>query len=555
MASPKPKDFFRSALAHSVTPCSAQLIRSKCHTVESHLANTLFNQRTIKSVGPIGSVARQLPIGQVIRVTASYGHADSAQDHSAQPFRPRHSQDIKLLRSSSHVHDLIRIGLVMRERVNHFCISCRHGSPYVVACIAWYCEVEQEIGSGTTKRKRGSTCGKGARKIIKTSMKRLPLEFDFQTRRVISETGSAFMHGCGYIVRNNCSFQFKDWRLVPNEVKMPLRLKLTTLFDIDEANSNVCKVVDSYMARAWRAHRAKLHAHFKEIAGSKDPTKAKASPPYNISKEDWEYLCDMWCGATFLVKKLQKRRSRLVETTKWTAEMVRRAPYAITLRTGMTCILHQVKLTHGVLHIGMKNKAGYPEEAAATYEDMIKLRKQHSVESMSDKLILEKVLGRSSVRFHGWGRHPSICSNTTCTNQKLKHPTYDELVNEVETLKKTCAIMQQILVEKNLMSPLPEPSQDDTSESNENDLTAIEPRRLDRRTIPTMCIATDIQDAGLHFIGLGARIWQPTQIAVAHQQQQAPQDQAEGQIPDSESIPEEPVQSQVQEEQPLQDPP
>ncbi|KAL8204987.1 hypothetical protein R6Q57_010610 [Mikania cordata] len=99
---------------------------------------------------------------------------------------------------------------------------------------------------------------------------------------------------------------------------------------------------------------------------------------------------------------------------------------------------------------------------------MIKLRKQHSVESMSDKLILEKVLGRSSVRLHGWGRDPSICSNTTCTNQKLKHPTYNELVNEVETLKETCAIMQQILGEKNLMAPLPGPSQDDTSESDKN---------------------------------------------------------------------------------------
>ncbi|KAL8208997.1 hypothetical protein R6Q57_008409 [Mikania cordata] len=43
----------------------------------------------------------------------------------------------------------------------------------------------------------------------------------------------------------------EDWRLVPNEVKMPLCHKLTTLFEIDMENSNVCKVVDSYMARAW----------------------------------------------------------------------------------------------------------------------------------------------------------------------------------------------------------------------------------------------------------------------------------------------------------------
>ncbi|KAL8199717.1 hypothetical protein R6Q57_013285, partial [Mikania cordata] len=113
------------------------------------------------------------------------------------------------------------------------------------------CEAKQEIDNGTTRRKRGSTCGKGARKIMKMSMKRLPLQFYFQTRRVISETDSAYIHECGYIVRNNCSFQFKDWRLVPNEVKMPLRHKLSTLFDIDVENSNVCKVVDSYMARAW----------------------------------------------------------------------------------------------------------------------------------------------------------------------------------------------------------------------------------------------------------------------------------------------------------------
>ncbi|KAD6796237.1 hypothetical protein E3N88_07133 [Mikania micrantha] len=87
-------------------------------------------------------------------------------------------------------------------------------------------QAEQEIGNGTTRRKHGGTCGKGARKIMKTSMKRLPLEFDFQTRRVISETDSAFMHEYGYI-ENNCSFQFKDWRLVPNVVRMPLRHKLT----------------------------------------------------------------------------------------------------------------------------------------------------------------------------------------------------------------------------------------------------------------------------------------------------------------------------------------
>ncbi|KAL8244058.1 hypothetical protein R6Q59_010316 [Mikania micrantha] len=183
---------------------------------------------------------------------------------------------------------LVQIQCIKSQAMNHN-VTFQHQ----LGSMGKDCEAEQEIGNDTTRRKRGSTCGKGARKIMKTSMKRLPLEFDFQTRRVISETDSAFMHECSYIVRNNCSFQFKDWRVVPNEVKMLLRHKLTIPFDINVENSNVCKVVDSYMARAWRAHRAKLHAHFKEIGGSKDPTKAKASPPYNTSKEDWEYLCDM----------------------------------------------------------------------------------------------------------------------------------------------------------------------------------------------------------------------------------------------------------------------
>ncbi|KAL8216597.1 hypothetical protein R6Q57_023434 [Mikania cordata] len=125
-------------------------------------------------------------------------------------------------------------------------------------------------------------------------------------------------------MNHSVTFQHQIVRLIKKLAMVQLEENVAvhvTLFDIDMENSNVCKVVDSYMARAWRAHCAKLHAHFKEIGGSKEPTKAKASPPYNISKEDWETLCDMWCGATFLVK-----------------------------------------LTHGVLHIGKKKKAGYPKK-------------------------------------------------------------------------------------------------------------------------------------------------------------------------------------------------
>ncbi|KAL8251243.1 hypothetical protein R6Q59_034936 [Mikania micrantha] len=327
-------------------------------------------------------------------------------------------------------------------------------------------ETEKEIGNGMTSIKRGITCGKGARKVMKASKKRLPVEFNFQTRRVISENESSFMYECGYILRNNCSLQYKEWRHVPNEVRLPLRHKLTTLFDIDVENSNICKVIDSYMARAWRGYRAKLHDHFKEIGGSENATKGKTTPPSNVSKEDWKYLCDMWCGTKYLEtakKKAEARGKRKLDSRNGSKSTIRYHLERGQDLYSSSCQIETWRLTHWDAKKGWISK-----EAAATYEDMMRLRKHHSVESISDKSILEKVLGRSSVRLHGWGRDPTICSNTTGTNQKSKHPTYIELVDEVETLKETCATMQQILIEKNLMSPLPGSSQVDTLESDEN---------------------------------------------------------------------------------------
>jgi hypothetical protein len=109
---------------------------------------------------------------------------------------------------------------------------------------------------------------------------------------------------------------------------------------------------------------------------------------------------------------------------------------------------------------------------------MMKLRNQHSVQSMSDKSILEKVLGRSSIRLHGWGRDPVNANNTTGTTQKSKRPTYDEVVDELETLKGNYEIIKQALIENNIMPPPPSTSgtslgdtsngDEDTSEGDEN---------------------------------------------------------------------------------------
>ncbi|KAI7755875.1 hypothetical protein M8C21_032314, partial [Ambrosia artemisiifolia] len=45
-------------------------------------------------------------------------------------------------------------------------------------------ETEEEIGEGVTRTTRGITCGKGARRVMKASKKKLPLEFNFQMMRV-----------------------------------------------------------------------------------------------------------------------------------------------------------------------------------------------------------------------------------------------------------------------------------------------------------------------------------------------------------------------------------
>jgi hypothetical protein len=95
-------------------------------------------------------------------------------------------------------------------------------------------------------------------------------------------------------------------------------------------------------------------------------------------------------------------------------------------------------------------------------KEMMKLRKEHTEESMSDKLILEKVLGRKSVRLNGWGRDPAT-SHTNGTTNKSKRPTYDELVDELETLKGMCATMKQALIDNNIM---PQPSTPGASQVN-----------------------------------------------------------------------------------------
>ncbi|KAJ0863126.1 hypothetical protein HanPSC8_Chr12g0526271 [Helianthus annuus] len=97
---------------------------------------------------------------------------------------------------------------------------------------------------------------------------------------------------------------------------------------------------------------------------------------------------------------------------------------------------------------------------------------------MSDKSNIETVLGISSVRLHGWGRDPVSSSSTMGATKKSKClayedlvDAYDELVEELGTMKGKCAIMEQALIENNIMprpSSILEQSQCDTLEGVEN---------------------------------------------------------------------------------------
>ncbi|KAD4583977.1 hypothetical protein E3N88_21578 [Mikania micrantha] len=84
------------------------------------------------------------------------------------------------------------------------------------------------------------------------------------------------------------------------------------------------------------------------------------------------------------------------------------------------------------------------------------------------------------------------------------------------------------------------------------DLPAIEPRKLDRRTVLSMKLAADIPGLGLRFIGLDGRPFQPAHVIVLPEQQQQ---EDGGPIPEPEPIREEPVLSPPREEEPPQHPP
>lgn len=81
-------------------------------------------------------------------------------------------------------------------------------------------------GSTEVSRKRGVTCGKGARKAMKSAKGRLAVQFDFSLMQAICSNAECFNNEIGYIVRKYCSLRYNDWRYVPMHERAPLRHKL-----------------------------------------------------------------------------------------------------------------------------------------------------------------------------------------------------------------------------------------------------------------------------------------------------------------------------------------
>ncbi|PON49271.1 hypothetical protein PanWU01x14_231460 [Parasponia andersonii] len=92
---------------------------------------------------------------------------------------------------------------------------------------------------------------------------------------------------------------------------------------------------------------------------------------------------------------------------------------------------------------------------------MIALRAEHTPEVLSDKDIMEHILGRHSVYLKGWGQSPSGSTATSDMNSgEPRHPTYDELDKRLtSTQQQLFEVVEglnecrQVLREHNLMPP------------------------------------------------------------------------------------------------------
>ncbi|CAH9130514.1 unnamed protein product [Cuscuta epithymum] len=215
------------------------------------------------------------------------------------------------------------------------------------------------------------------------------------------------------------------------------------------------------MQKAWHGYRHTLRTHFKEVGGASDLTTAKSKPPEDVNSLDWDYLCDLWSDPAYLEKALTNAESR--KKRKYNSRNGSKS-------TARHHVSRGVDLDAPVGHIETwRLRHWHPErgwispEAESKYEEMMQLRRDNPPEKLTDKQILENVLGRQSVRLFGWGRSPSG-SKRSKNDSNL--PTYSELVGTVE-------MMRKLLIEKNIIPPMPQIASDHCSGAHNRDSSSV----------------------------------------------------------------------------------
>ncbi|XP_062078591.1 uncharacterized protein LOC133783073 [Humulus lupulus] len=144
-----------------------------------------------------------------------------------------------------------------------------------------------QVPSGQTSsfKPRVVTCGLTTTTIAKaSSTRKLSVTFNAECRQPICTNAEKFNNEIGFIIRNHGTFHYKEWIMVPEDVRAPLRHYLSEHFDINLNDETTKKCIDEQMRKAWKGHKYKLHLYFKEIGGENDLEMAKSKRHLDLKK-------------------------------------------------------------------------------------------------------------------------------------------------------------------------------------------------------------------------------------------------------------------------------
>lgn len=329
--------------------------------------------------------------------------------------------------------------------------------------------VEINVEQNIPRKPRKATRGLGTSKIAKAaSSGKLSVIFDADCLQPICTNAERFNNEIGFVVRNHGTFHYKDWRLVPEAVRAPLRHYLLENFDINLSDTTTIKCIDDQMRKAWRNYKFKLHSHFKSIGGENNVEMAKRKRHPDLKDDqqsDWEMLCDRWGTNEF--KERAVKNTENYSKKKWASKNGSVSTARHHIRRGMvlTSLTGQIE-TWRKNHFDQNGWTG--PDLQELYDQMVALRNEHTPEELSDKDIMERVLGRRSVYLRGWGR--SVRSATRNSNQEHvadpNIPSYQEILQQLNEANNRVREVYDILRYNNLMPPPSTPSTNEASATN-----------------------------------------------------------------------------------------